>query len=215
MQETIPWILGCVAAIIHAVGYIQYNRQSKKGASEPNPVSWFIWASMAGLNLMTFAGFTSIPHALQYIVGTISAIATFILALVWGKFDRPNFRELSVLIVCIATLVVWWIFRSASVGNVILMIAFLISVEPTFTKVRKNPHAETSTAWKIWVMAFVVNLANNAITLVFGEPNPDVTLIDQIMSVANPIIILSIHALIAFMCRQARKDQFPRPNPQA
>lgn len=214
LEQALPWLLGCLAALVHAAGYIQYNRQTKKDASTPNPASWFIWSIMAGLNLITFAGFTSIPHALQYIVGTFGASTTFYLAIRWGKLDWPSPKEMKVLAVCLATIAVWLIFHSASGANAILMIAFVISIKPTYDGVRNNPHAETALAWWIWTLAFAINLSNNAITLLFGTPDPDTTLIDQIMSVSNPSFLLIAHALIGVLCRQTRKDQFSTPNKQ-
>ncbi len=187
-MQWISWILGIISALLHGVGYVVYNRQTKRGDSKPNAVSWFIWALMAGLNAASFTGVTDIPHALQYMVGTFAALATFFLALRWHRFDWPEPIELAVLVLCLVCMGTWYVFKDASFANATLLAPFLISFWPTFRGVRNDPGRERPFAWNIWSVAFAVNLANN-IALWNGKP----------VSVINPVILLLCHWSIAYL----------------
>ena len=201
-MHSLPWILGVLAALLHAAGYVTYNIQSKKKDSTPNTVSWFIWALMAGLNLSSFAQITDIPHALQYVVGTIAAIVTFILALYWRRFAWPEPIEWFVLVFCLITMGLWGTFKDASIANAfVLFFPLLGSIWPTFDGVRRDPFKETSLAWWIWTAAFAVNLLNNALSWN-----------DKWMSVVNPIVLLVCHGSIAWLSREARKRRFASSN---
>lgn len=196
-MEQLPWILGILAALLHGVGYILYNMQSKKGTSKPNIVSWSIWAFMAGLNLLSFAEVTSFAHALQYVVGTLAAIVTFVLALLWGRFDWPSKREAAIFVICLISVGVWQSFDSASAANLIFLVALLVSFYPTFMGVYKDPTKEKATSWIVWTTAFAVNLLNNILSW-NGDP----------VSVINPIILLVLHASIWILSRKVRQRAY-------
>lgn len=186
----IPWILGITAALLHGAGYVIYNVQAKKGDSKPNIVSWFIWALMAGLNATSFSGVTDIPHALQYMVGTFAAILTFVLALRWRRFDWPETIELVILVLCLASMAMWYGFKDASFANAIVLVPFLISFWPTWRGVRENPRNEKPLAWNMWSLAFAVNLTNNLVTWN-----------GKWMSIINPLILLLCHWSIVYLSR--------------
>lgn len=196
----IPWILGVAAALLHAAGYIIYNVQTKKNDSTPNVVSWFIWALMAGLNASSFTGVTDVPHALQYMVDTFAAIATFLLALRWQRFDWPEPVEWFVLALCLVSMGLWYHYKDASIANATLLIPFFISFWPTLDWVRKDLYKEKSLAWWVWTAAFAVNLANNGLSWN-----------GHWMSVVNPTILLVCHWSIAHLSRETRKRRFPSP----
>ncbi|HLD21146.1 MAG TPA: hypothetical protein VJB64_03550 [Patescibacteria group bacterium] len=197
-MEPIPWTLGVIAALLIGIGYLIYNVQSKKKTSAPNAVSWFIWSLMAVLNASSFVGVTDIPHALHSMVGTFSAIVTFLLCLYWRSFDWPKLMEWVVLVFCLVTMWLLNSLKDASIANAIILFPFLISFWPTFNGVRKDPHKEKSLAWWIWTAAFAVNLINNILSW-NGKP----------MSVINPIVLLICHGSIAYLAREARKQRFP------
>lgn len=197
---TLPWILGVIAALLHATAYGLYNVQTKKKTSTPNAVSWFIWALMAGLNASSFKEVTDTPHALQYMVGTFAAIATFVLALRWRSFDWPEPIEWSVLVLCLTSMALWYHYKDASIANATLLVSFFISFWPTLDGVWKDPYMETSLAWWVWTAAFTVNLTNNALSWN-----------DKWMSIINPIILLVAHGSIGYLARAARKRHFPAP----
>ena len=148
-MSLISWILGVTAALLHAIGYILYNLQTKKKQSVPNSVSWFIWSLMAGLNASSFTEVTDVPHGLQYMVGTFAAIITFLLVLRWHRFDWPTKIEWFVLVFCLMAMGIWYYFKDASIGNAMILVPFLISFWPTFDGVRQNPQKETSLSW--WI----------------------------------------------------------------
>jgi hypothetical protein len=195
MKEYVPWILGISAALLHGTAYIIYNIQAKRGDSKPNVVSWSVWAFMATLNMLTFIEITSIAHALQYVVGTLAAVITFILSLVWGKFTLPNKSEVKIFLLCIIAVGVWWYYKNASVANLIGIVAFLISFYPTLVGVYKNPTKERYIPWLIWTSAFAINLINNIISW-----NGD------IVSILNPLILLLCHYSISHLSRKKTKQ---------
>jgi len=194
VQQNLPWILGTLAALLHGTGYVLYNIQTKRGQSRPNIVSWSIWAFMAGLNAFSFAEISSLAHALQYMVGTFAATITFILSFWWGRFTWPSRKEIAVFFICVVAVFIWWSQKDAGLANLLGCTAFLISFQPTFMGVYRDPHKEKPLAWNVWSLAFAVNLTNNIVCWQ-GDA----------VSIINPALLLVCHWSIASLSRPGRK----------
>lgn len=189
----LSWGLGFFAALLHGTAYVLYNLQMKKGDVKPNVVSWFIWAFMAGLNFLSFAQVTSFAHALQYAVGTLATIVTFVLALLWGKFDWPSRKEATVLVICLLAVWVWKRTDDPGAANAVFLAAFVVSFYPTFVDIYEDPLKARPFPWIVWTAAFAVNLTNNLLSWD-----------GRWISVVNPIFLGLCHASIAYLSRESR-----------
>jgi hypothetical protein len=153
-------VLPVLAALANGVGFILYNQQSKAGTSTPNPVSWFIWAFLSVINLLSFRAMSDSIAALQFVVGTVGCIGTFFYVLAIGKFARPTPRELVVLIICLVAIVAGLGFGSAETSSLVVALGLFISWEPTISKVIKDPTSEEPLPWMLWTVAFGLTAIN-------------------------------------------------------
>lgn len=144
----IPW----VAVAIHALGFLLYNIQPKADTPPRKFVSWAIWSFMASLNFLSFRAITSTVVALQTFVGAAGCIGTFVYALMMGRFERPTWKEWTILAIGILTVVVWKFYGPLS-GNLVLISALVLSFWPTWESVWAAP-VEKSLPWLLWGLAY-------------------------------------------------------------
>jgi len=209
-QESIQWALGILAALMHAAGYVLYNIQTSRKTSEPHIVTWGVGAIVSILSAATFKAITGIPQAMQAIVGMVGSTATFAIN-VWAcRFEKTDpmnrrtqiLRQLRGLLswnfaLCLAAIVVWKVFQSASFANLIVLGIIALALKPMYEKVYANPRAEHPTAWIIWTAAYAVNATNNVV----GWNG-------NLMSVISPSALLLMHLTIAFLSSESRRRSF-------
>lgn len=152
-------LLPISAALIHGTGFVLYNVQTKLGKSEPNPVSWFLWAFLATLNALSFRAMSDTVAALQFLTGSVGCLLTFLYVLAIGRFRWPKDTEWAMFIIGMLSIVVWR-KSGAMVANMILVGSIIWSFVPTILGVWKDPHNEKPAAWWFWTFA-------SAITAVF------------------------------------------------
>jgi hypothetical protein len=187
-------VLPVLAAIIHGVGFVKYNLQTKEGSSKPNFVSWFAWAFLATLNALTFSAATSFVNALTTFVGSAGCIGTFIHALFTGKFKWPDWREWIELALCLAAIVVWR-FYTPTYANLVVLAAFVISFDPTARGVWKNPHLENKVMpWMLWTTAYGLTTVN---TYLFQG--------GMSLNLVMPIVVTACHAIVPMLCTEKRR----------
>ena len=189
-------MLPVTAAIIHIVAYVLYNVQTKLGKSDPNPVSWFLWAFLATLNALSFSAMNDRIAALQFFAGSVGSTATFLYVLFIGRFRWLNTREWVVLVFGIIAIFVWRQY-TATTANMILAGVLLWSFEPTIRGVWNNPLKEKSTTWWLWTMAFAITGAN---TYLYKG--------GWTLSLVISFVGILGHGVVAVLCRDSRKKSF-------
>lgn len=191
-------VLGIMAALLHGVAYVLYNIQAKKGKSKPNIATWVIWAFLAILNAFFFHKMSGdFVTALQFFMGSVACTVTFFYVLITGKFSWPKSDEWAVLALGLVASLVWWIFKSATGANMVVVIAFLISFFPTFKGVWQDPFKEAPLPWLIWTVAFLITTSN--VILRWNE---------QPLALVIPIVLFMTHGGIAILCTNKRKERF-------
>ena len=195
MEET-SFLLGLVSAILHGSAYVLYNIQTQLGKSRPNPASWGIWMVLSTLNAFTYREVAvSVLATLQFYTGSIACIGTFIYVLAIGKLARPSSRDMLYLVLGGLATVVWLVFKSAVLGNMIILAAFVISFQPTLEGVWSDPHKEEPLAWILWSGAFIASMVN-------------AILLGNLFSIITPFVLLLLHGTVAFLSRKGRKIRF-------
>jgi len=197
-MDTISLVLGVVAALLHAAAYVLYNRQAKLGQSQPNPISWSVWAFLAILNALTFTGMSDRVSALQFVAGSVACFCTFIYVLTIGKFAWPKrgAKEWKIFGLGIIAAIVWFAFHSAEWANMVVLLGFVISFKPTYDGVKADPNKETPLSWVIWTVAFGITIIN----LIIRDK--------ELVAFITPVVLLLSHGSIAVLSRQSRKRTF-------
>ncbi len=196
-MHKLTFFLGVLVAVLHGSAFIIYNIQTKQGKSDPNPVSWSIWAFLATMNALTYREMSGdVVATFQFYTGSVACTLTFLYVLAIGEFAWLEPEEWLLFLLGLAASLVYWKFRNATGGNLIILVAFLISFYPTFKAVLENPFKETPTAWNIWTLALFLNVVN--IALRGGEP----------IAFLMPGVLLICHWSIAWLSRPKRKEQF-------
>ncbi|GMU74355.1 MAG: hypothetical protein AMXMBFR44_5520 [Candidatus Campbellbacteria bacterium] len=145
-------LLPILAALIHGTGFVLYNVQTKLGKSEPNPVSWFLWAFLATLNALSFSAMSDPVAALQFLTGSIGCILTFLYVLFIGKLRWPKGGEWVMFTIGLGAIAAWKL-SGPTFANMILVLGVVWSFVPTAVGVWRDPRRERSTAWWFWTVA--------------------------------------------------------------
>lgn len=200
-MEYVRLALGITAAVLHGIAYYLYARQTKLGQSEPNSATWSIWAFLAIANALTYRAMSGdLAGTLQFYVGSVGCLSTFIFTLVIGKFSWPkHWEEWATLAFVFLGCAIWYYFGNAGNASRIVLLAFAISFIPTLDGVIRNPFVETPRSWLIWTIAYVITTVN--VTL-----KPDW----QWASILTPAAFLVAHALVAVLSNEGRKTEFYR-----
>lgn len=195
-MNTAALVLGVLAAVLHGTAYFLYNLQANRGQSRPNPASWAIWAFLAILNAFSYAKMNGNWYsALQFYTGSVACAATFVNALFMGKFAKVSERDKACFMIGLFATIVWWLLKSATVANYLVMIVFIISFVPTWQGVRENPTLETPQSWIIWTIACGCTLMG---ALVQGH----------LRSTITPLVLLLAHGYVAVLSRRSRQEAY-------
>jgi len=182
-------LLGLIPGLIHFTAFLIYNKQMLKGESRPNTTTWTLWSVIATLNCISYIYMSGDAiKGVIAITGSILCVGTLMLSLVKGKLSKLNRWDIYVLMVGVVAVIFWWIFRSATYGNLILQACFLISFIPTYKYVIKNPKNEKGLPWFIWGFAYLV-----AICIVLLRWN------NQYQDLVYPILSCVTHGGLGFL----------------
>ncbi|MEK9157760.1 MAG: hypothetical protein AAB638_01080 [Patescibacteria group bacterium] len=194
-------VFAVVASVLSGFAFYFYAKQVKLGQSKPNIATWSISVFLMLLNTLTFQDMSKDKVAtLQLVVGFAGAVIVFFYALVKGKFSRPKPTELLSLLFGVCAGVVWYVFRQAASANMIILLALLVALYPTWKAVYQNPFSDTPRSWVMWSTAYSITTVN----ILLGMSNPDW----HAVSLINPVVGVVAHGLVAFLSRENRKLQF-------
>jgi hypothetical protein len=141
---TIPFDL--LAGITGIAGYIPYIRDTVRGSTQPDRVSWFIW--LVEYSVLFAAHIAEGAHNSLWLIGLqllgVSIISGLSVRYGTGGFDRNKL----LLIACVlASLIVWRSLQSASLAILLLIAVEASGVVITSLKVFRNPGSETLSMW--------------------------------------------------------------------
>lgn len=197
-------VLGLTAGVIQVFAYWDYNRQVARGNTSPNGATWAVWAGIAFLCagsyfFTTGKWFLVVPS----IVNSIFCVWTFVSAFRSGKFEKLDFWDKGALLVGLLAAVVWIMFRSAVLANLILQVAILCGFVPTYRLVRRNPTAEVFRPWFIWAGTYVVLTA----AVILSWKGQWVDLVYPVNSIILHLLVPGI-AMLAYLYLPDEEDLF-------
>jgi hypothetical protein len=186
---TIGFALGWVAFGLYIAAFVVYNIKTQRGESRPNPATWSIWSIVAALNVGSYFMISQDwVTALQPFAGSLACTATFFLALAKGKFSKLGKVEFVVLAIALVAIAVWGVYRDATVTNLVLQGALMISILPAVKDVWRKPHKESPLPWFMWAGALILTLTTVALR---WQGN--------LADLAYPINSLFWHALVGLL----------------
>lgn len=193
------WILpvSIFSGIAQLLGYIIYSKYTIFGKIRPNAASWSIWAFGAVLESLSYIYLTGdVLKNILPIVCAISAVLFFVICTVGGYFKRPSNFEISIIIVDIAIIIVWFITKSPLYANILLILTAVISFIPLIINVYKNPTYENSFPWFIWTLAYGLQ---TVVVLFRFEKAEDLI---------YPVVFFVLHIIVAFLAIDLRKSKY-------
>lgn len=189
-------VLPIAAALIHLVGFLTYNIQAKLRKSDPNPVTWLLWAFLALQNALSFSEMNDRVAALQFFAGSVGCMMTFAYTFFIGRLDWPKGNEWGILVAGIVALTLRKEF-SATTANMTLAAVLACSFWLTIRGVWENPMREKPPAWWLWTIAYL--LTGVHIYQSKGLLTP---------SMVMPLLGLMGHGVVAILCKRSRRQNF-------
>ena len=150
----IQLILGIMAALVAAAGYIPYINAIFKKETKPNRASWFIWAV---LGIITFASYyaagarTTVWYTLPLGTLTVSALSLKYGTGGWHRFDS------ACILAAGAGLALWLISGNPLVALSMMVLIDFFAYLPTIRKARIDPSSENKPAWELFALSGVLN----------------------------------------------------------
>lgn len=151
-------ILGIISPLICALGYIPYIISIFKNETKPHPFSWFLWAVLGFVTLITYIGVgahETIPLAVLNFIGPLF-IFFFTIKYWKGKFPHFDYFCLAFSLIAI---IVYIIFHTAAIALTINLIGDLFAALPTIRKTYKDPSSENLSTWFLFAIGAIISLA--------------------------------------------------------
>ena len=145
--------LGISSGAIQIYSIIPYIRDTLKGTTRPNIISWFIWFILA---LIAALGQLAAGASWSVILPAVITFNTgIILLLSIGGYGYKKFNLIDgvCLVGALAAIVIWKITSQPVAAVWLVVIADLISTIPTLIKTHKEPSSETAISWLLMAAA--------------------------------------------------------------
>jgi len=156
-------IIGVMAGIIVLLTLIPYVWRICYGKIQPNLASWFLWAVIAFALLVTYWKSGAKESVWLAVVGCINPF--IVTVLIWVKYrDKIHFNRLeqACLVIGIAALVLWFIFRNQKpliqYALCVAILADACAAVPTAVCYWRDPTLDRPFAWGAFCLASAMNI---------------------------------------------------------
>ena len=154
---TVPQVLVVVSVLLMVVGGYTYLRDTLKGITKPNRVSWFMWA-LAPLISMGAASSTDADMwaSSRVIIGGIVPASVFVASFVnKNSYWKLNRFDLGCGLLSLVALIFWIGAASPLIAILLASAANVFASIPTFFKAWHYPETESKT---IFVLSFISSI---------------------------------------------------------
>lgn len=156
-------IIGLVAGIIVFITLIPYAWRVYCGKIQPNLTSWFLWTIIAFALLVTYWGAGARENVWMAVVGCTNPLfITILVAVKYPDKIRMNKLEQVCLVMCIVSLILWFIFRNQKpliqYALYVAIIADGCAGIPTLVCYWRDPSMDRPFAWGTFCLASVMNI---------------------------------------------------------
>ena len=149
-------LIGLIAGIIQAAGYVYYGYYVFKNTINPNTGSWLIWSygnAIVCINYILLGGNLSFSDSLP-VVCSILCVISGILFIFFKKIKKPKTYEVLILFVDITITIYWYVTKENITTFILLQISVFISFVPIIREVLTDPSSERKKPWIIWSIAY-------------------------------------------------------------
>ncbi|MCX6754183.1 MAG: hypothetical protein NTV03_03975 [Candidatus Nomurabacteria bacterium] len=155
----IPLILTILSSLIFLGFFVLYNKDILNGSVKPNIVSWGLFSLITLINAVTYIAFTHdiFKGALAF-TDFFTCIVITCLIIFRGQLRKLSLSEIIIIILSVASLVVWWLLKSALYANLLLQPAYILAFIPTLKNAWANPQNESSLVWLMWAFSFLLTI---------------------------------------------------------
>lgn len=169
MVMDIHTIFGILAGIVSGAAAIPYIIAIIRNTTEPHPVTWWLWAAIGLITLLTYQATGAGTTMARAIVNFVSPTIIAILSIKYWDGTITRFDWIC-FVLSVLSLVVWLVSGSAVWGLMLSLLADTFAVLPTYRKLWIDPKSESIVSWsvntvgnifnvlaiKVWVLGIVI-----------------------------------------------------------
>lgn len=148
-----------LAALITVAGNVAYSRDTVRGRTQPNRVTWSLWALAPMIAFAAeLAQHAGLDALLTFAVGfgpLLVVIASFVDP---KAYARLTAADIACGVLSLAALIGWALTRSGDVAIALSLLSDLMAAIPTLRKAYRDPQSESASA-------FVADMIGAALTL--------------------------------------------------
>lgn len=156
---TASFVISVAAGVVQLVAFVLYNIQIFRGTSKPNAIVWTLWAYLTLLDSSSYVAMSGdLVKSILPVASAVMTVATFLYALVCGKFTKPKEKwDFVAFAVGLVAGYVWYEYRSATYANLIVVCAIAVSFIPLYRELGKDRAIEKSLPWALWSTAYALS----------------------------------------------------------
>lgn len=153
--------LSIIGVFIYLGAFAVYNIDLLRGNAYPAPsrATWTMWAILIVLMATSYSTMSQDWwKSLQFYGGIVANILTCIFVWTHGGTKDFNRQNWGIIAVAFTAITAWWITKDATWGNLILLLAVLVSSVPLIVNVAKNPRAEKPLPWMMFAASYALQI---------------------------------------------------------
>ena len=187
--------LGLLAGLIILVSIVPYVRDTLRGSTRPNIVTWALW-TLTGAILVAAQYTAGASWTLVILVAsTVTTSIVTVLAIRYGQTNYGWFDG-GCLVMAVLALAGWVITANPLTGIVLGVVAEACAVAPTVLKTYRAPETETpATYWLTNVATVLALIASTRYDLA---------------NILFPLYALSVNTLVACLAMRGRRHRNSR-----
>lgn len=123
----------------------------------PHPFSWFVWAMLGTVTLVTYMGVGAIETLPLAIVNFIGPFTIFLLTIKYWKGKFPKFDYICLAFSLLA-IIIYVIYHNAAIALTVNLLGDFIAALPTIRKTYLDSSSENLTTWILFTLGAIVSL---------------------------------------------------------
>jgi hypothetical protein len=163
-------IAAIISTVIALLAFWPYIKDILRGKTKPHAYTWFIWVIVQGIATAGILHGGGKWGALELAIATSLVFVVFLLSFKHGTKNITK-SDTASLIGALGALLIWLVYKNASLAVLIVTVIDLIGFWPTIRKTYFEPWTETQRTWLLFTIGNLFSLlaldAYNFLTLVF------------------------------------------------
>ncbi|OGN28092.1 MAG: hypothetical protein A3A33_04100 [Candidatus Yanofskybacteria bacterium RIFCSPLOWO2_01_FULL_49_25] len=151
------WLV-ILSACITVVGSSIYIRDTLRGTTKPNRVTWSMWALAPILGTVVALSAHADPWATSrtFLAGFLPLVVFIVSFFNPRAYWKLTFFDLACGFISLIAIILWLTINSSGAALLLLVIADAFACIPTIRKAWHHPETETGTVWLIGIVAVLL-----------------------------------------------------------